>query len=111
MVCCTEGKGSSDAHGVTYNINFKECINDIDKERVNIGEISHNTYTRGKEHLASLSRREEGLTLWKHSRETHDGNMPVFRMSVTRQFNNNEMLQQISEALRIKREGKKNASV
>ena len=108
MVCRTEGKGSCDAHGVTYSITCTECINDNDKERVYIGETSRSAYTRGKEHLTSLSRKEEGSALWKHSKEIHNGHMPGFRMSVTGQFRNDAMLRQISEAVKINREGKKN---
>ena len=51
MVCCTEGKGPCDAHGVTYSITGTECIDDNDKERVYIGETLRSTYTRGKEPL------------------------------------------------------------
>ena len=69
-----------------------ECINDNDKERVYIGETSRSAYTRGKEHLTSLSRKEEGSPLWKHSKEIHEGHVPGFRMSVTGQFRNDAML-------------------
>ena len=107
MVRCTEGKGPCDAHGVTYSITCTKCINDNDKERVYIGETSRSAYARGKEHLTSLSRKEEGSPLWKHSIEIHEGHVPGFCMSVTGQFRNDAMLRQISEAVRINREGKK----
>ena len=102
MVCCTERKGPFDAHGVTNSITCTECINDKYKERLYIGETSLSAYTRGKEHLTSLSRNEEGSALWKHSKDIHHGHVPV-------QFRNDAMLGQISEAVRINREGKKNA--
>ena len=38
----------------------------------------------------------------------HDGHVPGFHMSVSGQFRNDAMLRQISEAVRINREGKKN---
>ena len=84
-----------DAVGVMYSITCTDCINDNEKERVYIGDTSHSAYTRGKEHLTSLSRREEGSALWKHSKEIHDGHLPVFRISVTGQFRDDAMLRQI----------------
>ena len=108
MVCLNGGKGPCDVHGITYSITCMECANSNEKEKIYIGETSRNAYTRGKEHLASLSRREENSVLWKHSKEKHNGSIPQFCMSVKGQFKDDAMLRQISEAVMINKEGKEN---
>ena len=80
----------------------------IKKEKIYIGETSCNAYTRGKEHLASLSRSEESSVLWKHSKEKHNGSIPQFYISVKGQFKDDAMLRQVSKAVMINKEGKEN---
>ena len=53
--------------------------------------------------LFILIKERRALSLWKHSKEMHDGYIPVFRMSVPGQFINYAMLRQVSEAARINR--------
>ena len=72
------------------------------------GEIPRNAHTRGNEHLASLSRRKESSILWMHGKEKHSGSIPQFCMSVRRQFKDDAMLRQVSEAVMINKEGKEN---
>ena len=108
MVYINGGKGPCDVHGVTYSVTCMECVNTNGKEQTYIGETSRNTYTRGKEHLASLARKEESSVLWKHSKGKHNGRIPRFCMSVMGQFKNDAMLRQVSEAVMINKEGKEN---
>ena len=54
-VCREDGKGPCDRQSVTYDIKCGEC-NDIYDY---IGEKSRSTYTRGKEHMKSLAKKEE----------------------------------------------------
>ena len=76
-VCREDGKGPCDRQSVTYNIKCAEC-NDI-----YIGETSSSAYTRGKEHIKSLAKKEERSALWKHCKEKHDSEMQKFEMNVT----------------------------
>ena len=106
LVCINGGKGPCDVHGVTYSVTCMECVNTNGQEQIYIGETSRNAYTRGKEHLASLARKEESSVLWKHSKDKHNGRIPRFCMSVMGQFKNDAMLRQVSEAVMINKEGK-----
>ena len=76
--------------------------------KIYIGETSCNAYTRGKEHLASLARKEERPVLWKHSEDKNNEHIPQFCMSVTGQFKNERILQQVLETVMINKEGKEN---
>jgi len=62
-VCRVDGKGQCDRQSVTYDIKHAEC-NDI-----YIRETSRSAYTRGKEHMKSLAKKEERSALWKHCKE------------------------------------------
>ena len=95
MVCLSGGQGPCDVHGITYSITCMECANSNEKETIYIGETSLNAYTRGKEHLASLSRREESSVLWKHNKDKHNGSIPQFCMSVAGQFKDDAILRQV----------------
>ena len=52
-VCKEDGKGPCDRQSVTYDINCAEC------KDIYIGETSRSAYTRGKEHMTSLAKKEE----------------------------------------------------
>ena len=77
-----------------------------------IWEMSKNSYTRGKEHLASLDNREERSRTLRNSKERHDSNIRKFQLqfciSVTGQFKNDAMLRHIYKAARINRVDKNN---
>ena len=92
-VCREDGKGPCDRQSVTYNIKCAEC-NDI-----YIGETSSSAYTRGKEHIKSLAKKEERSALWKHCKEKHNSEMQKFE--ITGSYSNDVMLRQISEGVRI----------
>ena len=66
-----------------------------------IGETSRSAYSRGKEHLHSLNRREEQSVMWRHACEKHGGDIPSFVMNVTGIFRDDAMLKQITEAVLI----------
>ena len=94
-VCRGDGKGQCDRQSVTYDIKYAEC-NDI-----YIGETSRSAYTRGKEHMKSLAKKEERSALWKHCNMKHNSKMQKFEMNVTGSYSNDAMLRQISERGRI----------
>ena len=52
---------------------------------------SRSAYTRKKEQLNALERREKNLVMWRHSCDKHGGNVPDFVM------NDDAMLRQIME--------------
>ena len=56
-MCGEDGKGPCDRQSVTYDIKCAEC-NDI-----YIGETSRSAFTRGKEHMKSLAKKEERSAL------------------------------------------------
>ena len=60
-------------------------------------------YTRGKEHMKSLAKKEERSALWKHCKEKHNSEMQKFEMNITGSNSNDVMLRQISEALCLDR--------
>ena len=94
-VCREDGKGPCDRQSVIYDIKCAEC-NDI-----YIGETSRSAYSRGKEHMKSLAKKEERSALWKHCKEKHNSQMQKFEMNVTGSYSNDAMLRQISEGVRI----------
>ena len=94
-MCRVDGKGPCDRQSATYDIKCAEC-NDI-----YIGETSRNTYTRGKEHMKSLAKKEERSALWKHCKEKHNNEMQKFEMKVTGSYSNAATFRQISEGVWI----------
>ena len=97
MVCQNGGKGNCNAIGVTYELICGSC------EHKYIGETSRTAYTRGKEHLRSLKRKEEGSVMWRHTGEEHGSDVPDFTMNVTGVFSDDAMLRQVTEAVLISR--------
>ena len=67
LVCRTGGKESCRSTGVTYELVCQVCRHKY------IGETSRSAYTRGKEHLRALEKREESSVLWRHSCDNHGG--------------------------------------
>ena len=68
-MCREDGKGPFDRQSVTYDIKSTES-NDI-----YIGETSRSAYTRGKEYMKSLAKKEERSALCKHCKEKHNSEM------------------------------------
>ena len=99
FICTTTGKGNCEAERVTYKI---ECEGqDCTKGEYN-GETAGNGYTRGEQHIASLtSRNMDNSPLWRHCLGEHGGEMQTFRMSITGTYKNDAMLRQIAEAVQI----------
>ena len=60
-----------------------------------------NAYTREKDHLSTLERREEISVLCKHSRDNHEGYVLVFVMNIMGTFRKNAMLRQTLEQVLI----------
>ena len=98
-VCREGGRGPCDRpcdrQSVTYEMKCAECGD------IYIGETSRSAYTRGKEHMKSLAKREERSVLWKHRKEKHNSKTQKFEMNVTGFYSNDAMLRQISEGVRI----------
>ena len=63
MVCLNGGKGPCDIDGITYSVTCMECANSNEKEQIYIAETSRSAHARGKDHLASLARKEESSSL------------------------------------------------
>ena len=95
LVCSTGGKGSCRSTGATYELVCQVCHHKY------IGETSRSAYTRGKEHLHALEQWEESSVMWRHSCDKHGGDVLGFTMNVTGMFQNDAMLRQITESVRI----------
>ena len=100
LVCKQAGRGPSNAHGVTYEIECQGCENKY------VGETARNAYTRGTEHAGGLKNRDEKSALWRHCVEKHWKERQEFKMSVTGVYGNDAMLRQVAESVRINRVAK-----
>ena len=99
FVCSSGGAGNCYTEGITYRINCESECNDKDIYK---GESAGNAYTRGLQHQDNLRLKDvTNSPLWRHCRDTHNGEMQEFRMSVTGTFRNDAMLRQITEAVQI----------
>ena len=95
LICSTGRKGFCRSTGVTYELFCQICRHKY------IGETSRSAYTRGKEHLRAPEQCEESSVLWRHCCDIHAGNIAGFTMNVTGMFQNDAMLRQIPESVRI----------
>ena len=95
FVCQSDRKGPCNRQGVTYNIECQGCKNTY------VGETARSAYTRGKEHMESMERRDEKSALWRHCVEKHNAEQQEFKMTVTGVYSNDAMLRQIVEGVRI----------
>ena len=86
LVCKQAGRGPSNAHGVTCEIECQGCENKY------AGETARNAYTRGTEHAGGLENRDEKSALWRHCVEKHGKERQEFKMSVTGVHGNDDML-------------------
>ena len=57
-MCREDGKGPCDRQSVTYDIKFAEC------KDIYVGEASRSAYTKGKDQMKSLAKKEESSALW-----------------------------------------------
>ena len=65
FVCMSNGKGNCRRENVTYEIKCNKC------QYIYIGETSRNGYTRGREHLSALRKRDRESALYKHLVSEH----------------------------------------
>ena len=84
FVCMSEGKGNCKRSNVTYQI---ACTRPGCKH-VYEGESSRHAYSRGREHLKSLAKKDEDSVLVQHIKEKHENDFSdppcfKFKMSVT----------------------------
>jgi len=64
-----------------------------------------NIYTRGKEHLNGMDRAVSQSVLRTHANDCHNGVIPDYVMNVTGVYHGDAMLRQITESIKIRREG------
>ena len=98
---CTGGTGSCETLNVTYEVICKSC------GKKYIGETARNAYSRGREHVKNYNSSDgEGSVLRTHCNESHGGTLQDFVMNVVDTCRGDSMLRQITESVRIRREGK-----
>ena len=98
LVCMKGGNGKCRQENVTYKIECEEC------KDVYIGETSRNAYTRGREHLSQMQRKDKNSILHRHQEQKHkDKETPSFRMTVTGSYRS-ALDRQITEAVQINRQ-------
>ena len=95
---CPQGGGGRQCHAgnVCYDIKCKTC-----EDAVYYGESHRNLYTRGKEHMNKLRRKEENSFMYKHQVEKHGGTDVDFQMKVVKKFKD-PLSRQVTEAVLIK---------
>lgn len=98
FVCENEGKGDCTKNNINYTITCKE---ECKRKDIYKGETSNNGYKRGKEHQELLKNKNKDSILWKHCVEQHGGEMQKFKMDITGSYENDAMLRQIVEGVRI----------
>ena len=59
----------------------------------------------GKEHLDGMDRDVSQSVLRRHANDCHNGVIPDYEMNVTRVYHGDAMLRQITESIKIRREG------
>ena len=101
FVCISEGKGNCMKENINYEI---ECIRE-GCEYVYFGESCRNAYSRGREHLKGITRKDGDSVFVEHVMNEHSGdfmNDPCsgFRMNV-KQTHKTALERQITEAIKI----------
>ena len=101
FVCISEGKGNC----LRENINYEITCTRVGCKYVYYGESSRNSYSRGREHLKGLCKRDKDSVLVEHVNEIHDGDFGEdvccgFKMSVS-ETHSNAMERLITEATKI----------
>ena len=99
FVCRTGGGGPCDSCGVTYEIKCQTCGQKY------VGETARSAFTRGKEHLDGMDRAVSQSVLRRQANDCHNGVIPDYVMNVTGVYHGDAMLRQITEAIKIRREG------
>ena len=70
-----------------------------------VGETARSAFTRGKEHLDGMDRDVSQSVLRRHENDCHNGVIPDYVMNVTGVYHGDAMLRQITESIKIRREG------
>ena len=101
FVCESEGKGNCLRENVNYEV---ECVRE-GCNYVYLGETSRNAWSRGKEHLRGIQKRDNDSVFVEHIRECHDnvfvyGACFGYKMSV-RESHKTALERQITEAVKI----------
>ena len=103
LVCVEGDGGRCRVDGITYKVTCKRC------DEVYVGETSKNAYTRGLEHLYSVTApvsdpTKPKPTLRAHVDERHsaDPSPPKFKMEVTGVYAGDATKRQVSEAVKIR---------
>ena len=99
MVCGGEGKGGRcRSEGATYEVKCKGC------EGRYVCETSRNAFTRGREHLSDLRKKNVKSPLHLHNIEKHrDVPPPGFEMKVTGVFSGDATKRQVRESVLIQK--------
>ena len=84
---------------MTYEIKCQTC------EQKYVGETARSAFTRGKEHLDGMDRDVSQSVLRRHANDCHNGVIPDYVMNVTGVYHGDAMLRQITESIKIRREG------
>ena len=97
MMCGEEGNGKCRQDNITYQIKCSQC------KDIYIGESSRNAYTRGKEHLYQMEKKDKDSIMLRHYNHKHRENeTPTFKMTILGTYRN-ALDRQISEAVKISR--------
>ena len=95
MVCRSDGKGKCNASGITYELVCQRCGDKY------IGETAGSAFSRGKEHLMAMEKKDETSVMYRHAKQKHQGQVPQFTMNLTGIFRNDALLRQITESVLI----------
>ena len=101
FVCESEGKGNCLRENVNYEV---ECVRE-GCDYVYLGETCRNAWSRGKEHLRGIQKKDSDSVFVEHIRECHDsvfvhGACFGFKMNV-RESHKTALERQITEAVKI----------
>ncbi len=101
FVCRSNGKGKAFCN--KQNVKYKiSCVENCKKKDIYHGETSYSAFTRGREHLEKLDRRDPKSMLYNHCQNEHEGNIVQFKMDITGTFHHDATLRQISEGIEIR---------
>ena len=84
---------------MTYETKCQTC------EQKYVGETARSAFPRGKEHLDGMDRAVSQSVLRRHVNNCHKGVIPDYVMNVTGVYLGDTMLRQITESIKIRREG------
>ena len=99
LVCETKNGGNCRTKGVVYELLCEACKAGYD------GQTGRNALSRGREHVAKSNTNDinekEKSVIYRHERDSHDGQKMKWNMKVVRSFNKKPLDRKICESLRI----------